>query len=315
MKSYLALIKIDLKLALRNRAVLFFSYLFPLGFFLVFAEMMDVSQFGTIARGVSMVLVLGILGNGLFGAGMRAVQERENNILRRYKVAPITPTPILVASMVTGWAVYLPSVLMILGIAHFYYGMAMPVRTISLFLFASIGIVAFRSIGMILASVVNSMQESNILIQLLYMPMLFLSGATFPISSLPHWAQVFSNFLPASYLVTGFEGIFLHNETIFHNLVPVLALLITMCLATFVSSQLFRWEKEEKIRPAAKLWVLAVLTPFILLGAYQIFYNQNHVQKSNLLQIESFRAQKEKAARISERPNPKNPVQEVFTRS
>ena len=43
-----------------------------------------------------MVLVIGILGNGLFGAGMRAVQEREENILRRYKVTPITPVPLLV---------------------------------------------------------------------------------------------------------------------------------------------------------------------------------------------------------------------------
>ena len=41
---------------------------------------------------VSMVLILGILGSGLFGAGVRAVQEREANILRRYKVAP-EPVP------------------------------------------------------------------------------------------------------------------------------------------------------------------------------------------------------------------------------
>ena len=30
-----------------------------------------------------MVSVIGILGNGLFGAGMRAVQDRETNVLRR----------------------------------------------------------------------------------------------------------------------------------------------------------------------------------------------------------------------------------------
>lgn len=282
MNSYLALIKIDLKLAMRNKAVLFFSYLFPLGFFIVFAEMMDAQQGGMISYVVSMVLVLGILGNGLFGAGMRAVQERENNILRRYKVAPITPTPILVASMVIGWAVYIPAVLMILAIAHFYYGMPTPHRSVSLFLFASIGIIAFRSIGMILASVVNSMQESNILIQLLYMPMLFLSGATFPISTLPHWAQSLSQFLPASYLVTGFQGIFLRNETILQNLVPVIALTSTLCLATFISSQLFRWEKEEKIRSSAKLWVLAVLAPFLVLGGYQI-YSHDHLRKAEIL--------------------------------
>ena len=86
MKSFLALLKIDLKLARRNRAVLFFNYLFPLFFFFVFAQMFDAQQGSAILLVVTMVIVLGMLGNGLFGAGMRAVQEREENVLRRYKV-------------------------------------------------------------------------------------------------------------------------------------------------------------------------------------------------------------------------------------
>ena len=36
MKAFLAFLKIDLKLARRNRAVLFFNYLFPLMFFFIF---------------------------------------------------------------------------------------------------------------------------------------------------------------------------------------------------------------------------------------------------------------------------------------
>ena len=42
--------------------------------------------------------------------------------------------------------------------------------------------IAIRSIGLIIASVVNSMQESSILVQIVYMTMLFLSGATFPVA-------------------------------------------------------------------------------------------------------------------------------------
>ena len=93
MKSFLALLKIDLKLARRNRAVLFFNYFFPLIFFFVFAQMFGAQQGSAILQVVTMVTVLGIIGNGLFGAGMRAVQEREENMLRRYKVTPITPGP------------------------------------------------------------------------------------------------------------------------------------------------------------------------------------------------------------------------------
>jgi imidazolonepropionase-like amidohydrolase/ABC-type multidrug transport system permease subunit len=282
MKPYLALIKIDLKLAFRNKGVIFFNYLFPLLFFFIFAEMMKAERGGTISYVVSMVLVMGILGNGLFGAGVRAVQEREMNILRRFKVTPISPIPLLVASLVTGWVIYLPIALLILALAHSLYGMAIPQRLLSLFGLISLGVLAFRSLGLILASVANSMQESQLLIQLFYMPMLFLSGATFPITMLPLWGRLFAQFLPASYLVSGFQGIFFRQEALLDNSSAAVALLLTVILGTFISAKLFRWEKEEKIGLTAKLWVLAVLCPFLLLGGYQA-HNHGQIRKAEVL--------------------------------
>src|SRR5213592_1050270 len=100
MKPYLALFKNNLQLTLRDRSVLFFNYLFPFIFFFAFAELFNAGRGAGIAYFVGTVLTMGILGNGLWGAGMRAVAEREANILRRYKVTPISPLPILTASMV-----------------------------------------------------------------------------------------------------------------------------------------------------------------------------------------------------------------------
>lgn len=273
MKPYTSLMRIDLMLAFRNRAVIFFNYLFPFIFFFAFAEMLHADKDPkTMTFVVTMVLILGILGSGLFGAGMRAVQERESNILRRYKVAPITPVPLLVASMVTGWVIFIPSVIIILALTHFRYGLPLPPHTLDLVIFVSIGVITFRSIGLIVASVVNSTQESNIIVQLLYMPMLFLSGATFPLESLPRWGQVVSKFLPASYLVSGFRAIYLHDNSLLGVWPSVAAMLITLAVSTFVSSKLFRWEKEEKIPGKAKLWVIAALLPFLILGAYQLLH-------------------------------------------
>lgn len=282
MKSYLALVRIDLKLAFRDKAVIFFNYLFPLIFFFVFAGLMKAERGGTISYVVSLVLVMGILGNGLFGAGVRAVQEREMNILRRFKVTPISPAPILVASLISGWIIYIPIVTLILLLAHFVYGMPVPERLFSFFALISLGVFAFRALGLILASVANSMQGSQVLIQLFYMPMLFLSGATFPITLLPEWAQIVSQFLPASYLVTGFQGIFFRNEPLSANWSSGLALAATLLLGLFISMQIFRWEKDEKVRPAGKLWVLAVLCPFLMLGSYQA-YSRDHLRKAKVL--------------------------------
>jgi imidazolonepropionase-like amidohydrolase/ABC-type transport system involved in cytochrome c biogenesis permease component len=280
MKGYIALIEINLKLALREKAVLFFNYVFPLMFFFGFGQMMG-GQSGAITRVVTMVLVIGILGSGLFGAGIRAVAEREANILRRYKVAPISPAPILVASMVTGWILYMPSVLILLTLAHFYYGMPVPERWLSLLVLVSVGSFAMRAIGLIVASVVNSIAESNILIQVMYMPMLFLSGATIPLAGLPSIAQIISQFLPASHLFSGMQGILLRNETIVQNGVSALALLSTAFVATLISVKLFRWEKEEKIGRSAKLWLVAVFLPFLILGSYQA-YSKENIEKGKM---------------------------------
>ena len=130
MKAYLALFKSNMRLTLRDRGVLFFNYLFPLIFFFAFAELFHAGAGAGIAYFVSTVLVMGILGNGLWGAGMRSVQEREANILRRFKVTPISPLPILVAAMVSGWLLFLPVLVLLVGLAHFLYAMPLPAELV-----------------------------------------------------------------------------------------------------------------------------------------------------------------------------------------
>jgi imidazolonepropionase-like amidohydrolase/ABC-type multidrug transport system permease subunit len=282
MKTCLALMRIDLKLALRNRTVLFFNYFFPLIFFFIFGFSMDAEQGSRVIYVITMCFAIGVLGNGLFGAGMRAVEDRETNVLRRYKVTPITPVPLLVASLVTGVILYLPGLIVLLVLANRLFGMAVPANLFSLFLFAIIACLAFRSMGLIIASVVNSSQESLILIQPLYMAMLFLSGATFPVSFFPEWLQIVTQFIPATYLMTGAAGILQHGESILQNWLSVVALLVTTAIGTFIATKLFRWEKEEKLRNTAKLWVLAALAPFLLLGVYQSWSRQD-LSKARIL--------------------------------
>ncbi len=289
MRGYGSLIRVNLKLALRERITIFFNYVFPLLLFFAFGQLMHADQGGAITQIVTMVLVIGVLGNGLFGGGIRAVQDREQNVLRRFKVAPISAAPMLVASIVTGWALYLPAAVATLALAHWIYGMAIPGRWLSLLLLVSVGVVAFRAIGLIIASVANSAQESQILVQLVYLPMLFLTGTTFSTTLLPRWAQVFSQFLPATYLVTGLQGILIRNESAWQNLAPIGVLALTTAISLFLSVQLFRWEKEEKLRASAKLYLMAMILPSLLLGGWHA-YHRDHEVKARMLYREILRS-------------------------
>jgi len=269
----------NLLLTLRNRVALFFSYIFPLIFF-------GASSLGggggNPLQVVNIVLGLGVLGGGLFGVGIRAVQDREQNILRRFKVAPIGPGEIIVSGMVTALALQLPNMVFMVALAHGFMGAPWPTQPVSLAVFVSLGLLAFASLGGIIAALVNSMQEGMLLTQLFYFPLLFLGGITFPITAFPVWLQTVAQFIPSTYFSSGLQPILRGRETILDNLPAAGALALTALLGTLLAAKLFRWEKEEKLRPTAKFWLLAVLGPFFVLGAWQMHAKTN-IAKAKVL--------------------------------
>src|SRR5581483_1321644 len=83
----------------------------------------------------------------------------------------------------------------------------------------------------------------------------------------------------------GTGGIIVRGETFFANWQAVLALVITTVVSAIIATKLFRWEKDEKLRASAKLWVLVVLLPFVFLGAYQA-WSQHDLVKAQILSRE-----------------------------
>ncbi len=162
----------------------------------------------------------------------------------------------------------------------------------------AIGVVAFRSIGLIVASVVNSMQEGVIIIQLLYFVMLFLSGSTFPVTEMPAWLQTVAQFIPAAYLVSGL-GSFAPAKAFFQNTALLWARSSSPCSWPPSSPpQIFRWEKGEEDSPAASAWVVAVLLPFFLLGGIQAITKDN-VEKAKITERQSGAAPRSFAMHVS----------------
>jgi ABC-2 type transport system permease protein len=111
--------------------------------------------------------------------------------------------------------------------------------------FLAVGALAFRAIGLIIAAVSNSIAESNLLVQMLYMPMLILSGAMFPAAMMPQWLQTVSQFIPAAYLVSGVQSIVTQNQTLAANWKPIGSLLLTLVIGVCVAVRLFRWRKKK----------------------------------------------------------------------
>jgi hypothetical protein len=262
------LTKIRMRLAMRNRTFLFFSLFMPLGFLFFFILVFARTDAGWTAYILGAVLTMTVMGS-FWGLSVQLVTFREQGILRRFRLAPIGAGPMLASSIVSNYLMTMPTVVIELLVCRFAFHMNSWGNLWAVFLLVTFGSVAFSSFGLIVASVTNTMQETQIINQLIWTGFLFLSGATIPLAKFPGWIQRVSLFLPATYLATGLEAATTNLATINEIVTDVIALSIGVIVSFEISRRLFRWEPEAKVSPRAKLWVVAAMIPFLIFGAYE----------------------------------------------
>src|ERR1700729_4643854 len=261
------LTKIRVRLAMRNRTFLFFSLIMPLGFLFFFVLVFSKGSTGWIGYILGAVLTLTVMGS-FWGLSVQLVMFREAGILRRFRLAPLGPGPMLASSILSNYILVLPSVAIEILVTKFMLHMQGWGNLWAIFLLVTVGSATFSSFGLIVASVTNTMQETQVINQLIWTAFLFLSGATIPLAIFPAWIQRLSLFLPATYLATGLEAATTNLATAGEIRTDVVALTVGVLVAFEISRQLFRWEPEAKVSPRAKLWVLAAMVPFLVFGIY-----------------------------------------------
>jgi ABC-type multidrug transport system permease subunit len=255
-------------LALRNKMFFFFSVVMPLMFFFLYAGVFAKGDPETVLFFIGPVMALNVMGS-FWGLSATLVMFREQGILRRFHVAPVSASDMLASSVFANFVLTLPTVIVILLLAHFIFHVNHMGNLWAAFLFVCAGTVSFGSLGLVVASITNTMQETQVLNQLMWLPLIFLSGATFPLSFLPKAVQGFSVFLPATYLVVGLQQATQMGKHTTELLVYLLALVFWAALSFFIATQLFRWEPETKIPRNAKFWAAATIIPFLLLGVWE----------------------------------------------
>jgi ABC-2 type transport system permease protein len=268
LKNFAALTRMRVQLAFRNKMFFFFVIVMPFAFFFLYATVFAKSVPAIVGFYLGPVLALNVMGS-FWGLSATLVMFREQGILRRFHVAPVTSSDLLASSIVANYVLTLPTVVLELIFARVIFHVPSLGNPISLFLLISIGIVSFGSLGLVVASVTNTMQETQVLNQLLWLPLIFLSGATFPLAYLPRPVQRFGLFLPATYLVNGLQQTIVNSATPWSRYSEILSLACWAGLTFFLSAQLFRWEPESRIPRRAKLLVAATAIPFLLLGVVE----------------------------------------------
>jgi ABC-2 type transport system permease protein len=259
-----------MKLAMRNRAFLFFSLVMPLAFLFIYVGIFGRGRAQAVPYLLAEVIALTVMGS-FWGLSVQLVTFREQGILRRFRVAPITAGAMLGSSLLSNYFLTLPTIAIEFFLSRSVFHMTGLGNLLSVFILVTLGTVCFASLGLIVASVTNTMQETQVINQIIWFIFLFISGTTIPLSLLPGAVQAFAVFLPATYLVSGLQRALIDHTGIASLGMYAASLIGCALIAFLVAAQLFRWDPEAKAPRRAKLWAAAAIVPFLLLGAWETY--------------------------------------------
>ena len=270
-----------IRLAIRNRAFLFFSLIMPIAFLFIYAELFGRGNRQAVPYLLAEVLALTVMGS-FWGLSVQLVTFREQGILRRFRVTPVGASAMLASSLLSNYFLTLPTIVIEFFLSRWVFHMSGFGNLTSIFVLVTLGTISFASLGLIVASVTNTMQETQIINQIIWFIFLFISGATIPFPILPGMVQAVAVFLPATYLVSGLQRAMIDHAAI-TTLGTYMASLVGCALIAFlVAAQLFRWDPEAKAPRRAKLWAMAAIVPFLLLGAWETYNGdlRSHAMKN-----------------------------------
>ncbi len=144
------------------------------------------------------VLGMSVITSSLFST-IAIVWDREFGFMREMLVAPVSRT-----SLVLGRALGGGSVAVVQAILLFAFAPVVGVHLTFLRVLAALAALlmlafALTSFGILLAGRMERMESFQMVIALVLQPMIFLSGALFPLQDLPGWLAVLCRLNPATY--------------------------------------------------------------------------------------------------------------------
>jgi ABC-2 type transport system permease protein len=155
------------------------------------------------------------------------VRERERGTIEQLMVTPLRAGEVLAGKTVPYILIGLMDAVIILTAGTLWFGVPVPGNILSLFVGTLLFIVVALSLGIFVATVVDTQQQAALSAQFVLVPNILLSGFMFPIESMPEGMQWFTTILPMRYFLVIVRGIMMKGlglMDLWDQVIPLAAL-------------------------------------------------------------------------------------------
>ena len=156
------------------------------------------------------IIAMSILFMATF-SGIEVLWDRQFGFLKEILVAPVSRLHIMIGRTLGGAtvAVFQGTIVFLLSLLFGFRPTNLALLPLALVYMGLIAIM-FTALGTAIASFLEDMQGFQLIINFLIMPIFFLSGALFPLQSLPKAVAFVSSINPLTYGVDGLRGILIN---------------------------------------------------------------------------------------------------------
>ncbi|MGV9268184.1 ABC transporter permease [Kitasatospora sp. NPDC003701] len=249
MKTLSRVVRFESLRMARNFAPVFFALAFPVMMLCMFGGIYGnepSSQFdgrGTVDMSVPAYLVLVVSVTGLMSFPLGLAEYRDRKVLKRFRATPVRASAFLIAQGLVNILLSLAGSVLLIAAGYLFFDLHLPatasaaLATLGALLLAT---AAMYAIGGVVAALAPSERAATAVANLVYFPMIFLSGATVPLQIFPAAMKTISNALPATYAVNLLQHTWLDSATNVALDTGVLAGVVV--LGAVAAVRLFRWE-------------------------------------------------------------------------
>jgi ABC-2 type transport system permease protein len=232
----------------RNREAAFFSFLFPIILLVLLGSVYGDDEIEGVSGAT--FLLAGLIGYGVAATAFASlaitlVVRREAGLLKRVRGTPLSPATYLaavIASMVIVIALQAAAQVLI---GRFLLEADWPASPASFVAVLVIGAASFAALGLAVTTLVRTGEGSSAVVNAIYLPMAFISGAFFSPRDLPRFLEVLSEALPLTYLLRLIRSTFIEGETLTSSPGALATVLVWGLFGLVVAARMFRWEPRE----------------------------------------------------------------------
>ena len=204
-------------------------------------EPIQTSDFNYLSYLIPSILGMSLMQGGVFAA-IPLVADREKLILKRLGATPLRRWQLVGSNIFVRLIVALIQTLIIVGVGSLLFGLETTGRWLAVGFFVVLGSLTFIAIGYVIASFTRTEEAANGVTQAVQLPMLFLSGIFFPISTMGDALQTVAKLLPLTYLGDALRQVMVEGTPFAPLWVCVLVLLAWLAGCFAVAARFFRWQ-------------------------------------------------------------------------